>query len=76
MKLSGVYTTGWVLWILWFVVEEGVALATKSTPGTLSYHVWYWFSIKGHSEFWRLRRFLLLAFLAWLSAHFLTGGKF
>lgn len=74
--MKGVYTTGWILWILWFVIEEGWAFATKNMAGTLSDHVWYWFSINGHDPFWRLRRFMLLSFLAWLCAHFLTGGKF
>jgi hypothetical protein len=73
---AGVYTAGWLLWILWFVIEEGYAFATHNMSGTLSDHVWYWFSINGHSDFWRLRRFMLLSFLSWLSLHFLTGGKF
>lgn len=76
MNTSSIFTVGWILWVLWFAIEEGYALATHNMAGTLSDHVWYWFSIKGHSDFWRLRRFMLLSFLAWLSLHFLTGGKF
>lgn len=70
------YTIGWLAWIAWFLVEEAAAILSKSTPNTLSGHAWYWFSIKGKGPWWRLRRFALLAFLAWLSAHLLTGGRF
>lgn len=72
-----IYTIGWLLWITFFVVWEGAALVTKRVPGaTLSSHVWKWFSIKNKGRAWRLRRLALLAGLAWLSLHFLTGGNF
>jgi hypothetical protein len=51
--------------------------ALNKQPGdTLSEHVWDWASIKGKGGGWRLRRVGLLMFLAWLVAHFLTGGEF
>lgn len=59
-----------------FFAIEGPALVNRRLGDTLSEHVWKWFSIKEKSFQWRLRRFTLLAFLAWVSGHFLTGGKF
>jgi hypothetical protein len=64
-------------------VVEGKALFNKTEGDTLSEHVWKWFGTartaekQGQPTGWvRLRRFVLLAFMTWLSAHFLTGGKF
>lgn len=71
-----VYTIGWLGWIAAFLVIEGLALRTKVPGATLSSHVWAWFSIKSTGRDWRLRRFALVAFLGWLTLHFLTGGKF
>ncbi len=70
------WTTAWVLWIAMFFAIEGPALLHPQMGDTLSEHVWKWFSIKEKSPQWRLRRFVLLSFLAWVSAHFLTGGQF
>jgi hypothetical protein len=76
-----VYTIAWIGWGLWFVVVEGIALFRGDTPGTLSGHVWAFLGYREGrvgpptgSE--RLRRFLTLAFLAWLVVHLLTGGLF
>jgi hypothetical protein len=47
--------------------------------GTLSEHVWLWFgTARGtHANTWAyLRRFALLAFMAWLTVHFVGGGQF
>jgi hypothetical protein len=79
------YTIGWLAWIAWFLVEEGLALFKGGTKATLSGHVWQWFGINagnggapatGETGWTQLRRFGLAAFLAWLSLHFLTGGAF
>jgi hypothetical protein len=70
------YTLGWLLWIAAFLGLEGKALVNKRPGDTLSEHVWRWSSVKAKGGAWRLRRFGLLAFLAWLAAHFLTGGAF
>lgn len=70
------WTILWLLWIASFLGIEGAALWNKQTGDTLSEHVWKWFSVKEKSTAWRLRRFGLLSFLAWLAAHFLTGGLF
>ncbi|MEU7905872.1 hypothetical protein [Actinoplanes sp. NPDC049118] len=72
----------WIGWIGLFAVLEGVALARKAPDDTLSEHVWRWFGIgrPGNrptmSGWVQLRRFALLAGLAWLAFHLLTGGIF
>jgi hypothetical protein len=72
---------GWIGFALWFVVCEGIALFNKTEGDTLSEHVWAFLGYREHrigpptgSE--RIRRFLTLAGLAWLSVHLLTGGLF
>lgn len=70
------YTIGWLLWLAWFVIEEGSALCGPRNGRTLSEHCWAWFSLKEKGHWWRARRFAALAFLCWLSAHLLTGGAF
>ena len=75
------FTVAWLLWIGAFAVVEGVALFNRREGDTLSEHVWAWFGVglngkpRPRVTGWvRLRRFTLLAFMAWLSVHFLTGG--
>ena len=73
------WTLGWIGWIAWFAIEETLAIIRGGTPATLSGHIWRWFAIGGDPHpraFTRVRRFALLAGLAWLSAHLLTGGRF
>jgi len=73
------WTLGWIGWIAWFAIEEGAAIARGGTPATLSGHIWKWFAIGDDPHpraLTRLRRFALLAGLAWLTAHLLTGGRF
>jgi type II secretory pathway component PulL len=70
------YTIAWIFWIAYFLVVEFDALLHNDAAGTLSDHIWAWFSMRGYGNYWRLRRFILLAFLAWLAAHILTAGKF
>ena len=90
--MSALFTWSWVAWIVLFGIIEGAALILHGKGYTLSEHVWKWFAIPDandgkvrHSQYlgpqpvtWliRLRRFALLAFLAWMSLHFLTGGRF
>lgn len=73
--MSG-FTVMWIAWIALFLLIEGVALVNKKPDDTLSEHVWRWFSIANKGPWWRLRRFALAAFLAWLVLHFLSGGMF
>ncbi len=70
------YTLAWLIWLLQFAAIEGAALVNKRDGDTLSEHVWRWFSMRQKGAGWRMRRFALLAFLAWLVAHFLTAGEF
>jgi len=81
-----VFTVGWLIWIGFFAIEEGIALTNKRNGDTLSEHVWRWFAIpeagtkadgkRPSTVGMRLRRFVLLAFMVWLVLHFITGGKF
>jgi hypothetical protein len=71
----------WALWIVYFLVVEGIALFNHKTGDTLSEHVWAWLGYRVGQVGYprgsqRLRRFLTLAFLAWLVVHLLTGGMF
>jgi len=71
----------WLIWIAQFFAIEIPALVNKDRGDTLSEHVWKWFAISGDagkskSGGYRARRFTLIAFLAWLVAHFVTGGHF
>lgn len=72
------YTKAWIGWLAAFALIEGTALARGKPEDTLSDHVWAWFDVPKHpapnrSE--RVRRVILLAFMAWLGAHFLTGDE-
>jgi hypothetical protein len=75
----------WLGWIIYFLVVEAIALFNSRGGDTLSEHVWAWLGYRmgpGGTEAayprgsQRLRRFLTLAFLAWLVVHLLTGGMF
>lgn len=74
--MSG-YTMAWAAWLAAFGVIEGKALLDRRRGDTLSEHVWRWFGTARDiqpSGWVKFRRFVLLSFLAWLTAHFLTGG--
>jgi hypothetical protein len=66
----------WVAWIAAFLTIEVLALKNSAPGDTLSEHVWAVFSIKEKGNWWRARRFSLLAFMAWLVVHILTGGTY
>ncbi|WJN62544.1 hypothetical protein [Streptomyces phage phiScoe1] len=76
------FEIAWAAWAGAFVVIEGIALKRKAKNDTLSEQVWRLFGTARDGKYpkgqpnglLRLRRFTLLAFLAWLAAHFLTGG--
>ncbi len=68
------WTVGWLVWLGMFLAIEGAAIARRDKGDTLSEHVWKWFAIKDKPKGWKLRRLALLAFWAWLTVHFFTGG--
>ncbi len=73
------WTIGWLTWLAFFSAEEGLALWRGGTPATLSGHVWHWFAVGGNTDptgWQRARRFALMAFMAWLTVHFTTGGVY
>lgn len=75
-----VWTWAWAGWAAYFLAVEGWALYRSKPGDTLSEHVWAFLGAgrggRQPSGWTRARRFLVLAFLAWLVAHFLTGGWF
>ena len=68
------YTVLWLIWIGFFVAVEGAALSEKGGKDTLSEHVWAWAAVKGKPKGWQARRAMLIAFLAWLCFHLISGG--
>lgn len=74
------WTFAWIGWGVYFAIVEGMALFNSKRGDTLSEHVWAFLGfsdgVRSPSGWTRLRRFVVLAFMAWLSVHFLTGGIF
>lgn len=68
------YTIAWASWAIGFIVIEGFALARKGKGDTLSEHVWRLFSVRHEGRAVWARRAGLWAGMAWLAAHFVTGG--
>lgn len=65
----------WVAWWATFAVVEGIGLWQKDRPGhprTLSAQIWW--LIQGAGLWHRLARVGLVAALAWLALHLLSGG--
>ena len=81
-----IWTLAWIGWVVYFAVVEGMALFNSKPGDTLSEHAWAWlgYAATGRGQqglrrptgWTRLRRFILLAGLAWLIVHLLTGGIF
>lgn len=68
------FTIAWLLWGVYFLAVEIPALLNDRKGDTLSEHIWNWFAIRRKGRAYRLRRFVLGAFMLWLSIHFMTGG--
>lgn len=71
------FTWLWLGWLAVFAVIEGVALLNARNGDTLSENVRDWFGTKAGTRItgWvRVRRFALVALMAWLSLHFLFDG--
>ena len=73
------WTFAWIGWLLIFAVLEAIALVRKKRGDTLSENTWRWFSLKGDKgslKWWQsLTRLGFMAFWAWLTIHFFTGGS-
>lgn len=70
--MSG-YTFAWLFWIAMFATIEAAAIINRQPNDTLSEHIWRWAATRTKPTGWQVRRFALLAALAWLSTHLLTG---
>lgn len=64
---------GWVVWLLFFVANEGKALLNSRKGDTLSEKVWLWFDIDRRESNWTGKRLALLAGMGWLTVHFVWG---
>lgn len=71
--MSG-WTWLWLFWVAMFFAIELPAVFDKKPGGTLSEHIWEWFSVKEKSKWWRVRRLVLVVALGVLMYHFLSGG--
>ena len=67
------YTWAWIFWLGLFFAIEIPAIVDRRPGDTLTEHVRDWFAVRSKPWGWRARRFMLLAFLAWLAVHFTTG---
>ena len=81
--MDNLYTWGWIVWLLYLAILEGIALFNSKPGDTFSEHMWIWFGTKrnetGQPEakrtgWMQFRRFILVAGMAWLSFHFISGG--
>ncbi len=72
--MSG-WTVAWLLWLSLFTAIEWPAICNKRKGDTLSEHVYRVFAVRDKPRWWGIRRAVLVAFLGWLVAHFLTGGE-
>lgn len=74
-------TWAWIAWGAYFLGVEGAALLNSRKGDTLSEHVWAFLGYKDRqvgqpTGSQRIRRYLMLGFLAWLVVHLMTGGIF
>jgi hypothetical protein len=72
------FEIAWAAWAAAFLVIEGIALHRKAKNDTLSEQVWKIFhTAQGQkkTKTTQARRAVLVMFLAWLVAHFVSGGK-
>lgn len=73
-----IWSWAWVSLLGACALVELAALVNKERGDTLSEHIWKWFAVRDNRRFgWvGFRRTLLLLAMAWLTAHFVTGGRF
>jgi hypothetical protein len=70
------WSWAWLIWLAAFLCVEIPGALAKRAGATFSENVWDWFSIRERKPLWKTRRVILGAFLATLSAHFMTGGAY
>ena len=74
------YTAAWVLWILVFLVFEGMALADRALGDTFTEHFRKWLKLttptvvnrKNLIQLW-VTRMVIILFGAWLTVHMAFG---
>jgi len=64
------YTIGWIVWVLYFLVLEGLALADPDRHDTFSEYVW---SLRNHGGSFAV--FMVSALALWLAFHFIVEGR-
>ena len=60
---------GWIIWIAFFIANEGKALLNAKDGDTFSEKVWKWFEIDKAESNWTGKRIALVAGLVWLVGH-------
>jgi len=71
------FTYGWIVWVVFFIVWEGMAVFNNIPGDTLSEHVWKLIGTGDEERttmmwIWRAG---LLVLLAWLIPHMMTGWR-
>lgn len=69
------WTVAWLLWLAFFVLVEGRALASRTPNSTFSEHVWAWFRVRDRRPTVLVvaARVVLGVFLLWLLLHLSFG---
>lgn len=73
-KPSG-FTVAWVIWIVFFLVVEGIALVSRKKDLTFSEHWWALFRVRTSTPWWAKSVLVLvqLGFGIWLVGHLTFG---
>lgn len=72
MDAAGFSHWFWLLWVLAGLGFELYTIFNEAEGDTLSENVWALFMIQGWGKF---LSWMVVAFLLWLAAHFVTRGK-
>lgn len=67
------YTIAWLVFGVFFVVVETIALIDRRPGDTLSEHLRSWFATRGKPRWWQARRAVLVVFLVWFPVHLFSG---
>lgn len=70
------FQIAWIVWVLWFIVWEWIAVTNDRPNDTLSEQIWLLIGTgserSGLNWFFRIG---LAAGIAWMIPHFMTGWK-